>query len=186
MDQTTPFQLPYPQCDPPLVKDAADIAHLRDLAVAVDTVVEELAVQADDILVTPDAAVLTNAGTQVLSTPTDQILMTTVEGDTSATGDLAQGADSQFVVQQTGIYLLSCSLRAVFTGSTLLIEVRIDVNGQTTGPYGQSKTLTTVEGGIGFMDVRPLTAGDVVRFRWAGSAVAASVSSARGGIWRMM
>lgn len=182
--QTVPFGFPYPQCDPPLTKDGSDIADLRDLAIAVDTRMEAMAVQADDLLVSPDAATLVATGSQVLSTPTDQLTMATVEYDTSASGDLAQGAQSRFVVQQTGVYLLTCSIRPTFS-ALYRVAISVDVNGMITGPFGQA-ALNNVEGGVGLLTVKPLNEGDIVLFRWAGSAVAATINSARGGIWRMI
>lgn len=56
MDQTENRGYPYPQCDPPLTKDASDIAHLRDLAVAVNDDVGAVYSRAADLLVRPDAA----------------------------------------------------------------------------------------------------------------------------------
>lgn len=43
MDTTDCLGLPYPECAPPLVKDASDIEQFRDLAVATDTAVQALA-----------------------------------------------------------------------------------------------------------------------------------------------
>lgn len=56
MDQTVNRGYPYPECDPPLVKDLSDIAQLRDLAEAVDADVQAVSDRADDLLVRPDAA----------------------------------------------------------------------------------------------------------------------------------
>ena len=39
MDQTDCLGLPFPECDPPLTKDASDIAQFRDLAEATDAAV---------------------------------------------------------------------------------------------------------------------------------------------------
>lgn len=55
MMQTTPRGYPYPECDPPLTKDASDIAHLRNLAMAVDADVQAVYDRADSVLVSPDA-----------------------------------------------------------------------------------------------------------------------------------
>lgn len=56
MDQTENRGYPYPQCEPPLTKDASDIAHLRDLAVAVNDDMNAVYNRAADALVRPDAA----------------------------------------------------------------------------------------------------------------------------------
>lgn len=56
MDSTLNRGYPYPECDPPLIKDASDIAHLRDLAVAVDTDVQAVYDRTADVIARPDAA----------------------------------------------------------------------------------------------------------------------------------
>lgn len=59
MDQTECIELPFPECDPPLVKDASDIEQFEDLAQATDAAVTELANTLDDTLFNPDAARMT-------------------------------------------------------------------------------------------------------------------------------
>lgn len=56
MDATPNRGYPYPQCEPPLVKDASDIAQVRDLAVAIDADVQAIYDRASDVVVRPDAA----------------------------------------------------------------------------------------------------------------------------------
>lgn len=56
MDKTINRGYPYPECDPPLTKDASDIAHLRDLAMAVDADVQAVYSRAEDVSIRPDAA----------------------------------------------------------------------------------------------------------------------------------
>lgn len=63
MDQTINRGYPFPECDPPLTKDASDIAHLRDLAVAVNDDVDAIYTRASDVLVRPDAARMATAAT---------------------------------------------------------------------------------------------------------------------------
>lgn len=55
MDVTDNRGYPYPECDPPLVKDASDIANLRDLAVAVDADVQGVFDLGSDVIARPDA-----------------------------------------------------------------------------------------------------------------------------------
>lgn len=61
MDQTVNYGLPYPECSPPLVKDASDIAQMRDLAEAVDTVVQDFDDQVMEVLSHPDAVRMLSA-----------------------------------------------------------------------------------------------------------------------------
>lgn len=55
MPLTEDWALPYPECDPPLRKDAADIAQVRDLAVAMNDHVQDLYDTMSDILLRPAA-----------------------------------------------------------------------------------------------------------------------------------
>lgn len=56
MDTTDCLGLPFPQCNPPLTKDASDIEQLRDLAVATDGAVQAFADSVSARLLNPDAA----------------------------------------------------------------------------------------------------------------------------------
>lgn len=58
MDKTDCLELPYPECDPPLVKDASDIVQFRDLAFAVDAAVGALETNINDTLLQPPACVV--------------------------------------------------------------------------------------------------------------------------------
>lgn len=55
MPVTEDWGLPYPECSPPLRKDAADIAQVRDLAVAMNDNVQDLYDRLSDILLRPAA-----------------------------------------------------------------------------------------------------------------------------------
>ena len=55
MDTTDNRGYPYPQCAPPLTKDASDIAQVRDLAMAIDADVQAVYNRAGDTIVRPDA-----------------------------------------------------------------------------------------------------------------------------------
>lgn len=186
MQTTFPFALPCPECDPPLTKDASDIAHLRDLAMAVDTAVEALAVAADDVLISPDVGVMINTAPQASTITANVIAFNSQEIDNSASGDLVELANSRFVVQQTGIYYLSIAFQIVTTSGTVRPGAIIDINGLQTTPRGQTVASTTITGGIGTFDVRALSAGDRIRFRWTGDInTGVTISAPRAGILRL-
>lgn len=63
MDTTDCLGLPYPECDPPLVKDASNIEQFRDLALAVDAAVETYSDSLTDTLINPDAVIMTGGVT---------------------------------------------------------------------------------------------------------------------------
>lgn len=61
MGQTPNYAIPYPECDPPLLKDASDIADMRDLAVAADTALAGVYELAEELVFSPDAVRLSTA-----------------------------------------------------------------------------------------------------------------------------
>lgn len=63
MDKTDCLELPYPECNPPLVKDASDIAQFRDFAFAVDAAVQALSDSLTTTLLQPPAIVVTGTTT---------------------------------------------------------------------------------------------------------------------------
>ena len=73
MDSTDCLQFSYPQCDPPLTKDASDIAQLRTLAEEVDAVVQDFADDIVDRLVRPEACRMVNL-VAFVSTSADNVI----------------------------------------------------------------------------------------------------------------
>jgi hypothetical protein len=61
MGQTPNYHIPYPECAPPLLKDASDIADMRDLAVAADTALAGVYDLAEELVFSPDAVRLLTA-----------------------------------------------------------------------------------------------------------------------------
>lgn len=61
MDQTPVYGFPFPECEPPLVADASDIEQMRDLAVAIDTVVTTIDNNVAQVLSHPDACRMMSA-----------------------------------------------------------------------------------------------------------------------------
>lgn len=61
MGQTPNYQIPYPECAPPLRVDASDIADMRDLAVAADTALDGVYDLAGELVFTPDAVRMSTA-----------------------------------------------------------------------------------------------------------------------------
>lgn len=58
MEQTDCLGISFPQCDPPLTKDASHIKQFKDLALQVDTAVQAYADALDTDLINPDAVVM--------------------------------------------------------------------------------------------------------------------------------
>jgi hypothetical protein len=185
MKQTIPFKFPYPECAPPLVKDAPDIAQLRDLAEAVDAVMDDLEAEAGDLRISPDAAIMTNTAAQVFAVDQTKITFNTVEFDNTPGGALLDLAGNRFAIQQTGHYLITIGFR-VAAASTGFAAVSFDVNGLLSNSHGQGVGSATIEAAIGVMTVRALTAGDLVQFQYSGTIATPTLNSARAGIFRIV
>lgn len=138
MDTTGCFQLPFPQCSPPLTKDASDIEHVRDLAEAVDDVVQAFA---DDIvgkLVRPDACrLLTNVA--VVSTLADNVIpMDAVSFDNKA-GAMTDTVNGGIKIVTDGWYQVGAWCRST-VATDVQTRIRFNVNGEPAtnfqGPGG--------------------------------------------------
>lgn len=137
MDQTINRGYPYPQCEPPLTKDASDIAHLYNLAQAVADDVQAVYDRADDVVIRPDACRRTVTGTitdfQVFP------VFTTTTFDTTGTA-MSAGTDGIRLVEP-GWYLVGGQAQVTST-STLGVRLRIMLNGQPYSSFSPQGVLT--------------------------------------------
>jgi hypothetical protein len=81
--ETDPYGFPYPECDPPLVKDSSDVAQIRDLALAVDAEVTALKTFADDEFIRPLGCKITRGGTPLSFDRDQPITFNQLEFDNS-------------------------------------------------------------------------------------------------------
>lgn len=109
MDQTENRGYPYPECDPPLTKDASDIAHLRDLAVAVNDDMDAVFSRAADVLVRPDAARMSMSAT-VASTDTEFVpFLDSRSFDTTGPANyMTPVSEGQLRLVEPGWYTVGC------------------------------------------------------------------------------
>lgn len=122
MDQTENRGYPYPECDPPLTKDASDIADLRNLAVAVNDDMDEIFTRAADVLVRPDAARMSMTAT-LASTDTEFIpfLDSRTFDTTGPANYMTPLAEGQLRLVEPGWYTVGCF---VVLTSVSLIQAR--------------------------------------------------------------
>lgn len=121
MDTTDCLGLPFPECDPPLVKDASNIEQFRDLAFAVDDAVENLSDLITDTLLQPDAVIMTGGVTTTGSDVThfySGISLYDNAGMANTTLDLIE-------IQTDGWYLIGGWVRCSGAASTI-IGLRIE------------------------------------------------------------
>jgi hypothetical protein len=177
MDTTDCLGLPYPECEPPLTKDASDIKQLRDLAEATDAAVQTLADSISDTLLNPPCVrmlgSIVTAGQDVV-----QPYNGAVSFDNANMADTAADA---IRIQQDGWYAVGGSVNSTSVNAFIRIEPL--VNGDTVSSrqgYGAS-----VGSGdrISFMDVLFLRTDDLVTTMTHHTLLPATVYTYNTALW---
>jgi hypothetical protein len=156
MDVTDCLELPYPQCDPPLTKDASDIEQFRDLALATDAAVQTLSDEITATLTAPDAVCMTG-GVGVAGNDVTHNLNGSVLYDNAGMGDTV--AD-RIVIQQDGWYMIGGTVimdTAVTTSNGLRVEPLVN-GGTFTSRQGPGWSLVTEN--VNWVDVAFFRQGD--------------------------
>lgn len=118
-DRTPNRGYPFPECDPPLVKDASDIADLRDLAVAVDDDMNSLDARIVDLIEKPDSARISFAGVLAVSSTAFNDNVTIVPYNTITydnTGTSTALGSNALRVSERGFYLIATQIRCTDGG----------------------------------------------------------------------
>lgn len=184
MDATIPYEIPYPQCQPPLVQDGADIQHMQTMALGIDAAVQDLADDINDLWTSPDGAAMSFSGASTL------LIGGTVPFDTSLfdnVGTLVNLPLNTFDLRQTGIYAVSCMVQGnSASGSQVWLGTKVVVNGVagTTGGLSTWTSATTDSGSSSF-HVRRFNAGDSISFQFD-SAQNYDLLNSRAGIVRLV
>lgn len=135
MKATENRDFPYPECDPPLVKDASQIVQMKLLAEAIDLEVQALDDELDDVLVQPASArltttALTTATTETLVTPTlDLTLFERNWGPTAA----EQGGG--LYIPETAWWMVGAHA-SVDSAAAIRALVRVTVDGLAASSWG--------------------------------------------------
>lgn len=182
MDETSPLRLPYPECDPPLTKDAADIQQVQTLALAVDTEAQRLRVLAGDLIISPDACVIARIALQTPVSAGDPIDFDTVINDNTG-GAVPDITGNRLVVRQQGFYYVWASYQADLTGVGRIF-VRMNVNGIDTGRSGYGSGTTNVA--MTAQRVMLLSPGDSISFIADATDPFTQIEFARAGLWRIV
>lgn len=186
MKETDCLGLPYPECDPPLVKDASDIIQFKALADATDAAVQEYADQVQADLLQPPSARQSGLTGGGAGQDFVQSYNTAVSWAFPASmGDLVAGG---IRIPENGWYWVGGYLQITLTPQTA-INTRIEplVNGDpvssrqgpsySSGP-GSAEDLT-------WIDCLFLQAGDVVTTMTHHNGNPATVISYQGDIWAL-
>lgn len=134
MKETPIYDFPYPECNPPLVKDSSQIVQVRNLADAIDTEVERIVTGAEDNLITPpnarmSIAVLPVATTANLVSPVFDTVVFTVNWG-GATGD-----GLGILIIKPGWYMVGCHAVVSSATAAVLPMVRITINGSPASSW---------------------------------------------------
>ena len=144
MGLTEDWALPYPECSPPLRKDAADIAQLRDLAVAMDTDVQGLYDELSERLLRPDACRMTVSATQTsaFNTPTFRPNYDSFTFDNSPGQLMSDTANGVLRILEPGYYLVGAwFLTSSAVNQSMRARFLRDGN-PDTNPTGASNIIT--------------------------------------------
>lgn len=157
MKTTECLGLPYPECDPPLVKDASDIEQFRDLALAVDAEVQDLSEDIQDRYVAPDAVLMAGA---ITTTGRDVLhfLNTTIFDNAG----MADTAADVIRIHENGWYLIGGYVSAVTTPS-IFLRIQPIVNGDMVSSYHGPGFSTGNADSVSFCDVLFLQDGDALQ-----------------------
>jgi len=156
MDTTDCLGLPYPECDPPLVKDASDIEQFRDLAVATDTAVQALADSISETLLNPDAVCMVG-GVNTAGQDVVHFYSGTPKFDNAGMADtIADGIR----IQEDGWYMIGGWVQMLASGAFLRVEPLL--NGDVfTSRQGPAHTVSTSET-VTWTDVGYFQTGDLI------------------------
>lgn len=169
-DRTANRGYPFPECDPPLVKDRSDIGFMRDLAVSVDGDAAATAGRIVQLIEKPDAVRIAMAGNIVVTKSTttqDAIFVipynSTTFAQPSAFADLtALGLR----VQERGYYWVTSVVRCTNAGLADM-QIRHLRNGlaRTEGRRfeGPAYPVVSNESSMQTADMMFANAGDLIR-----------------------
>lgn len=169
---TTPLGLPYPECDPPRVKDLSDAGQVRALAEAVDGIAQQIAVDLDDQLVRPLAARMRESVATAWPGGTANPNLNQTVFASTGMGDTANGG---IRIVQNGWYLLGMySLVLAGSGTEVAARPNILRNGRNLISYGDVGQQVTATAGDAYVSTTVLlAAGDLLKPRIATNGAAA-------------
>lgn len=136
MKETPVYDFPYPECDPPLVKDASQISQMRNLADAIDTEVQRAITEADDELIHPPATRIGIAGLAVATTASLEVpFFVTSIFAVNWGAPTALSTQGGALVIKGGWYLVGC--HALVSSATAAVQpmVRLTVNGSPASSW---------------------------------------------------
>lgn len=157
MKETANQGYPYPECDPPFVKDAGDLPlQLKALAEAVDDDVTALQAQAAGALNPPSASLSANPSTY--DPLTNRFILNTVNYDNAA---MASAVTSGMTAPSDGLYYIT-AVRLYSQSAAAGTQLAIQVNGAIVETSSINPSAAAVATQNTVTSVQFLAAGDLV------------------------
>ncbi|TRV72590.1 hypothetical protein FKN01_29840 [Streptomyces sp. 130] len=143
MDTTPNYGIPYPECDPPLVKDASTVTQIAALAYAADAALDTVYAQAEQDVFNPDSVRMQAAS--VTGTGQDRIPVFTSE--TVDTGGMSDTSTGVVQIVEPGRYYVGAYTSS--TTSTLTqLRVRFLINGSPVSNFQTPGYATPLSGSM--------------------------------------
>lgn len=168
MDQTPIYGFPYPECDPPLVKDASDIAQLANLALAFDATIEDINIQINDQLLVPDICRMFMSAAVATGDAELTAFMDTLSFQTAGSG-MSDAANGGIRIQEQGWYIVGTYTEVSVTApaaTQLALRQAIVRNGAVASNFSDSGRIVSGDFQYGYTsEVLNLSAGDLIQPR---------------------
>lgn len=143
MDTTPTYGIPYPECDPPRVKDAADVGQIAALAYAADAALDLVYAQAEQEVFNPDSVRMQAAS----ATATGQDRIPVFTAATFDTGGMSDTSTGVVQIVEPGRYYVGAYTSS--TTSTLTqLRVRFLINGAPVSNFQTPGYPTALSGSM--------------------------------------
>lgn len=168
MDSTPIYGFPYPECDPPLVKDAANIQQMQALALAIDAAVQEIVDTANDELIVPDAARM-NMSAAVATTDQELTAFQDTLNWEVGSGGMSDIPNGGIRIVETGWYIVGGYTHVSVTApaaTQLALRMACVRNGNVASNFHDSGRILSGDTQYGYVnEILSLNAGDLVQVR---------------------
>lgn len=187
MKSTDNYSIPYPECDPPLVKDSSQIVQFQQQALAVDTAVRSVFDAALNDLIDPPTTRATIAVLPVATTDNLAVPFFDTNVFTSPTwGGSALTTEGGLHVYRAGWYLAGGHALVTSATAAVLPMVRLAVNGTPASSWSAAAgNYGVLNGRLATLNAVPLllSAEDVIRLEIKHVAAGSPAWDYRPHIW---
>ena len=179
---TTPLGLPYPECDPPRVKDLSDAGQIRALAEAADGIVQTISNDLTAELISPRGARMRESVATAWPAGTANPNLNQTIFASAGMGDTTAGG---IRITKTAWYLVGM-FSLVLAGSGTEVSARPNIlrNGSNMVSYGDvGQQVTATAGDVYVSTTVLLNAGDLLKVRIATNGAAAYTTTSH--LWAL-